>query len=178
MLLQILHRILCVPCIIYLIPSYMEDLPCETFPAIHRFHMVHTYQKGFPAKGAFSLMQRKVFSRMVPGRKNSMYCYQLPYYQLINQWNSKKITDFCFVFYVLIFDAFLPNFMSVSLPLLKLWLFFKRLCSQNDDFTVKTLYKWQTLEIAVKCENLKIYTWNFARILVYIRVLRLQENLS
>ena len=47
-------------------------------------------------------------------------------------------------------------------------------CSQNDDFTVKTLYKWQILDIAVKCEQLKIYTSNFVRIL-FIKLLNLSK---
>ena len=76
-------------------------------------------------------------------------------------------------FHIHIFNAFWPNFMAVSFQLLKLWSFFEGWCTQNDDFTVKTLYEWQILEIAIKCEKRKIYTWNFDRILVLIRVLRL-----
>ena len=47
---------------------------------------------------------------------------------------------------------------------------FEGRCSQYDNFTIKILFKWQILEIPVKCEQLKIYTWNFVRILVFIRV--------
>ena len=57
-----------------------------------------------------------------------------------------------------IFDAFWSNFLAVSLELLKLRPFFEGWCLQNDYFTFKTLYKWQILEIAAKCEQLKIYT--------------------
>ena len=78
-----------------------------------------------------------------------------------------------FTFHIYIFDTFWPNFMALSFQLLKLWPFLEGWCSQNEDFTVQTLYKWQILEIAVKCELFKIYTWNFVRILVFIRVLRL-----
>ena len=69
--------------------------------------------------------------------------------------------------FIFTLDAFWPNLMAVSLQLLKLWLLFKGRCSQNRDFTVKTPYKWQILERAVKCEQPNIYTWNLVRILVF-----------
>ena len=82
-----------------------------------------------------------------------------------------------FTFHIHISNTFWPNFMNVSLQLLKLWLFFKDRCSQNDDFMVKILYEWQILEMAVKCEQRKICTWNFVRTLIFIKVLRLQGKL-
>ena len=94
----------------------------------------------------------------------------------ITSWWKGFWWQIFFAFHIHIFDAFWPNFMALSFQLLKLWPFLEGWYSQNDDFTIKTLYKWQILEIAVKCEQLKIYTWNFARILVFIRVLRLYEN--
>ena len=92
--------------------------------------------------------------------------------------DHQEIVTFCrklfwwhifFTFHIHIFVAFW--FMVVSFQLLKLWPFFEGRCSPNDDFMVKTLSKRQILVIAVKYEQLKIYTWNFVRILVFIRVL-------
>ena len=81
--------------------------------------------------------------------------------------------DVFFTFHNHIFDTFWPNFMAVSLQLSRLWSFFVWRCSQNNDFTVKTLHKCQIPEKAVEYEQIKIYTWNFVRILIFIRVLRL-----
>ena len=53
-----------------------------------------------------------------------------------------------FNFHIHICDAFWLNLMVVSFQFLKLWPFFERRSSQNDDFAVKTLCKWQIIEIA------------------------------
>ena len=49
-------------------------------------------------------------------------------------------------------------FGCTILTFFKLFPFSGGRSSQNDEFTVKTLYKWQILELAVKCEQLDIYT--------------------
>ena len=92
-------------------------------------------------------------------RNNSIWTLTLPNIgDIVNIFLMERIlvTDL-FTFHIHLFETFWPNFMAVSLPLLQLWAFFKGRCSQNDDFTVKTLYKRQILEIAVEYEQVNIY---------------------
>ena len=69
--------------------------------------------------------------------------------------------------FIFTLDAFWPNLMAVSLQLLKLWLLFKGRCSQNRDFTVKTPYKWQILEVAVRYEQIFTISIVFIAFLIF-----------
>ena len=92
-----------------------------------------------------------------------------PYLEIVSNFQSKRflMTYFFYFSYSYVWRI-LATFVTVS---------HQHLCLQNDYFTVKTLYNWQIFEIAVKCEKLNRYTWNFVRVLVFIGVLRLCGNI-